>query len=217
MPLEQRVACTVVTTTATQRHLTRRALWLAVFTVVYNLAEGVLAVVAGLAAGLVSVVGFGFDSGIESASAVLLGLRLVARLRDGEHDERRERLTLRAIALTFFALAAYVVVEGVRELLVGERPDASPLGVAVLLASLIVMPVLVALKVRVGRRLGDRLILADAAETRVCILLSVSTLAGLLVYQFTGAWWADPVAGFVIAAFAIREGREAWEGDLEDD
>lgn len=195
--------------------LTRRALRLARFTVAYNVVEGAVAIGAGLAAGLVSVVGFGVDSAIESASAVLVGARLAARLRNGEPDEVRERRALRFVALTFFALAAYVTVEGVWSLVTGDVPDSSPLSIAVLVASLVVMPLLAAAKQRVGRALGDdRLILADAAETRICVLLSVSTLLGVGLFQLTGAAWLDPLAGFVIAAFAIHEGREAWEGEL---
>lgn len=197
--------------------LTRRALRLAQFTVGYNVIEGVVAITAGLAAGLVSVVGFGIDSGIESIAAVLVGLRLAARLRHGEADERKERITLRFVAVTFFLLAAYVVVEGIRNLLNGERPESSTVSIVLLVASIIVMPVLAAAKTRVGRRLGDNLILADAAETRVCVLLSISTLLGVVLFQLTGAAWLDPVAGFVIAAFAIHEGREAWEGELVED
>lgn len=197
--------------------LTRRGLRLARLTVAYNVVEGVVAVAAGLAAGLVSVVGFGVDSAIESTAAVLVALRLSARLRHGEADERRERLALRGVAVTFFVLAAYVTVEGVRSLTAGERPDASPWAVGVLVASLVLMPVLARAKRRVGERLADRLILADAAETRICVLLSASTLLGLVLYALTGAAWLDPVAGFVIAAFAVREGREAWEGELVED
>lgn len=194
--------------------LTRRGLRLARFTVGYNVVEGVVALAAGVSAGLVSVVGFGIDSGIESIAAVLVALRLAARLRNGTPDERKEKLTLRLVALTFFLLAAYVTVQGVRSLVTGEEPETSPLAVGVLVASLIVMPVLAALKTRVGRALADSLILADAAETRICVLLSVSTLLGLVLYALTGAAWLDPVAGFVIAAFAVHEGKEAWEGEL---
>lgn len=197
-----------------RERLTRRGLRLEQFTVAYNLAEGVIAVAAGLVAGLVSLVGFGLDSGIESASAVLVGLRLAARLRHGHADEDRERRTLRFVALTFFALAAYVSVQGLRGLIGDERPDTSVPGLVLLAASVIVMPVLARAKRRVGLALGDRLILADAAETRICLLLSVSTLTGLGLYAVTGQTWLDPVAGFVIAAFALREGREAWEGEL---
>ena len=197
--------------------LTRRGLHLARFTVAYNVAEGAVAITAGLGAGLVSVIGFGIDSGIESFAAVLVGARLAARLRHGEADERTERLALKAVAVTFFVLAAYVIAAGIRGLVVGEIPTSSPLSIVVLVASLVVMPVLAAAKRRVGLRLGDNLILADAAETRICILLSISTLTGVGLYQLTGASWLDPVAGFVIAAFAVHEGRESWTGELVED
>lgn len=197
---------------AETERLTRRGLRLAQFTVAYNVVEGVVAVTAGLLAGLVSLVGFGFDSGIESAASVLVGLRLAARLRDGQADEAKERRALKAVAITFFVLAAYVIIEGTRSLIGGEEPDTSIVGLVLLAASVVVMPLLARAKRRVGEQLGgDQLILADAAETKLCVLLSISTLAGLGLYALTGAAWLDAVAGFVIAAFAIHEGREAWE------
>ncbi|MCX6405518.1 MAG: cation transporter [Propionibacteriales bacterium] len=203
---------------ARDQHLTKRGLRLAQFTVGYNVIEGAVAIAAGILAGLVSLVGFGFDSGIESIAAVLVGLRLAARLRSGEADEDRERRALKMVAGTFFLLAAYVIFEGTRNLISGETPDNSVVGIVLLIASIVIMPVLAYAKKRVGIQLNnDPLILADAAETRICVLLSVSTLIGLLLYAWTGAAWIDPVAGFVIAAFAIHEGREAWEGELVED
>jgi divalent metal cation (Fe/Co/Zn/Cd) transporter len=201
-------------TSQRSEQLTRRGLRLAKFTVAYNTIEGIVAIAAGIAAGVVSLVGFGFDSGIESATAVLVGIRLAARLRNGDADEEKERSTLKFVSITFFALAAYVVIAGVRDLLIGSRPDASPIGIGLLIASVVVMPILASVKKRVGMALGDNLILADAAETRICVLLSISTLLGLVLYALTGAAWIDPVAGFVIAIFAINEGREAWHGEL---
>jgi divalent metal cation (Fe/Co/Zn/Cd) transporter len=202
-------------TDAETKRLTRRGLRLAQFTVAYNVVEGVVAVTAGLLAGLVSLVGFGVDSGIESAASVLVGLRLAARLRHGEADETKERRALKAVAITFFVLAAYVIIEGIRSLVGGETPDTSTVGLVLLATSVVVMPLLARAKRRVGEQLGgDQLILADAAETKICVLLSISTLAGLGLYTLTGAAWLDPVAGFVIAAFAIHEGREAWHGEL---
>lgn len=202
-----------LTSVETER-LTRRGLRLAQFTVAYNVVEGFVAVTAGLMAGLVSVVGFGLDSAIESIAAFLVALRLSARLRHGCADERKERRTLRLVAVSFFILAAYVTFEGVRSLVSGEEPEHSTVAIVLLVLSLIVMPVLAAAKKRVGTALRDNLILADAVETKICVLLSISTLAGLVLFQLTGAAWLDPVAGFVIAAFAIHEGREAWAGEL---
>lgn len=195
--------------------LTRRGLLLARATIVWNVVEGVVAVSAGLAAGLVSVIGFGLDSAIESVSAVLVAMRLSARLRHGEADEARERRALKGVALTFFALAAWTTAAGIRALVVGERPETSPVAVGLLVVSLIAMPVLARAKTRVGRALDDDpLILADAAETRVCALLSASTLVAVVGFALTGATWLDPVGGFVIAVVAVREGLEAWEGEL---
>ncbi|GAB3247032.1 cation transporter [Alteromonas gracilis] len=207
-----------ILTAEEEERLTRRGLRLAQFTVAYNVVEGAVAITVGLMAGLVSLVGFGLDSGIESAASVLVGLRLAARLRHGEADEAKERRALKAVAVTFFVLAAYVVFEGVRSLLSDDKPETSTVGIVLLAASVVVMPVLAAAKRRVGVALGnDQLILADAAETRICVLLSISTLAGLGLFALTGAAWLDPVAGFVIAGFAVMEGREAWEGELVED
>ncbi|GAB4082791.1 cation transporter [Modestobacter muralis] len=209
---------TTALTSAETERLTRRGLRLTQFTVLYNVAEGAIAITVGILAGLVSLIGFGLDSGIESASAVLVGLRLAARLRNGEADEAKERRALKAVAITFFVLAAYVIVEGIRSLLSDEEPDTSIVGLVLLAASVVIMPLLARAKRRVGLALGgDRLILADAAETRICVLLSISTLISLGLYALVGWTWLDPVAGFVIAAFAISEGREAWEGELVED
>ena len=203
---------------AEAERLTKRGLRLAQFTVTYNLAEGAIAITAGVLAGLVSLIGFGLDSGIESAAAVLVGLRLAARLRHGEADPAKERRTLKAVAVTFFVLAAYVVVEGIRSLVGGETPDPSIVGLILLAASVVIMPLLARAKRKVAQQLGgDQLILADAAETQICVLLSISTLVSLGLYTLVGWSWLDPVAGFIIALFAIHEGREAWEGELAGD
>ncbi|RIX30451.1 cation transporter [Amnibacterium setariae] len=195
----------------------RAAVTLSIFTIAYNVVEGVVALVAGAAAGAVSLVGFGLDSGIEVASAAVVLVRLLADLRGREPDERAERIALRLIAGTFFALAAYLLVDGVVALVSAERPDTSVVGIVLTALSIVVMPLLAAAKRRVGLRLGSALVVADAAETRLCALLSVSTFAGLLAFALLGWTWLDPVAGFVIAAFAVLEGREAWEGELVEE
>jgi divalent metal cation (Fe/Co/Zn/Cd) transporter len=121
------------------------------------------------------------------------------------------------VAVSFFILAAYVTIEGIRSVVMGEEPERSPVATSLLVLSLIVMPVLASAKTRVGNALKDNLILADAAETKIFALLSVSTFLGVDLFQLTGAAWLDPVAGFVIAAFAIHEGHEGWAGELVDD
>lgn len=199
--------------TTTVPALNRRAVGLAWFTILYNAAEGVLTVAGGIAAGATSLVGFGLDSGIEVLSAIVVLTAVRAELAGRELDERREHIALRIIAVTFFLLAAYLAIDGIRDLASGSRPEVSLLGIVVTAVSIVVMPTLAALKARTGHQLGSAIILADAAETRLCALLSVSTFLGLLGYSIFGWTWLDPVAGFVIAAFAVMEGREAWSGD----
>jgi divalent metal cation (Fe/Co/Zn/Cd) transporter len=190
-----------------------RAVGYEVATIGYNVVEGVIAVSAGLVAGSVALTGFGVDSGIEVAAATVVLWRLLAELRGGEVDERKERRALRFIAVTFFALAAYVLLEGTRDLITGEIPDTSTVGIVLTGLSIVIMPALGWAKLRAGEELGSRLVIADAAETKLCAWLSVSTFAGLIGFALVGATWIDSVAGFVVAWFAVREGREAWEGD----
>ncbi|CCG02781.1 cation transporter [Blastococcus saxobsidens] len=121
------------------------------------------------------------------------------------------------MVVTFRVLAAYVTFEGVRSLVGGEEPGTSVVALVLLAASIVVMPLLARAKRHVGERLRDPLILAHAAETRICVLLSISTLLGLGLYAVVGWPWLDPVSGFVIAAFSVHEGREAWEGELDED
>jgi divalent metal cation (Fe/Co/Zn/Cd) transporter len=195
----------------------RRAVRLEQLTIGYNLVEGVIAVTFGLLAGSIALTGFGFDSWIEVAAATVVLQRLLAELRHGQVDQTRQRRALRFIAITLFALAAYVTVEGFRDLLVAARPETSPVGIGLTAASLVIMPALARFKRQAGQALGSPLVVADAAETRLCAWLSVSTLAGLVAYATVGWTWIDPAAGFVIAAFALKEGKEAWEGELACD
>lgn len=195
----------------------RRAVRWEQVTIGYNVIEGVIAVTAGLAAGSIALVGFGFDSVIEVAAAAVVLHRLLAQNRGGHIDEANERRALRFIAITFFALAIYVVVEGIRDLVTGERPDTSLIGIVLTALSLVIMPWLAGAKHRAGEQMQSRLVLADAAETKLCAWLSGSTFAGLLAYALVAWTWLDAAAGFVIALFAISEGREAWEGELVED
>ncbi|TFV47499.1 cation transporter [Blastococcus sp. TF02A_35] len=195
----------------------RRAIRLEQVTIGYNVVEMVIAVAAGLTAGLISLVGFGIDSGIEVAAATVVLIRLYAEFRGGDVDEVKERRALKFIAVTFFALAAYVTYEGVMRLFGDETPETSLVGVILVGASVVIMPWLARAKRRAGEALGSRLVIADAAETRLCAWLSVSTFIGLLAFTAFGWTWVDAVAGFVIAGFAVMEGKEAWEGEIACD
>lgn len=203
-------------TVAGASHAVRTARRLEAATAGWNALESAVAVVSGLVAGSVALTGFGLDSGIEVVSALVV-LNRLRIANEGEAHEERERRALRVIAITFFALALYLVVDGVVSLARASRPTTSPAGIAISAAALVVMPVLARAKGAAGRRIDGRLgalVLADAAETRLCALLAVATLGGLLAYSLAGWWWADPAAGFVIVYFALSEGIEAWRGQL---
>ena len=192
----------------------RRAVVLEQATIGYNVVEGIVAVTFGIVAGSIALTGFGFDSWIEVTAAAVVLRRLRAEIAGGEPDEAKERRALRVVAVTFFVLAAYVTIEGIRDLVVGDEPSISVLGMVLTGLSAVIMPTLARLKRTAGGTMNSRLVLADAAETELCAWLSVSTLAGLVGFAAFGLSWIDPAAGFVIAYFAIREGREAWEGEL---
>ena len=203
-----------MTITATEhRRLARLALWLAGLTIAWNVIEAVVAISAGIAAGSIALVGFGFDSTIEVGSAFVVVWQFRGELRGG-YDEAREQRALRLIAITFFVLAAYITIEAVRDLFfVDSEADESIVGIVLAVLSLIVMPALAFAKRRVATALGSPTLRADAAETMLCAWLSLVLLGGLVLNATAGWWWADPLAAIGIAILAFKEGREAWEGD----
>lgn len=186
----------------------RRAQLLAAASVAYNVIEAAIAITAGLVAGSVALVGFGLDSVVEVSS----GLIILWQFRH-HIPESRERQALRLMALSFFALAAYVTFESSRALLGDHDPDDSPIGIGLASASLAIMPALSWLQRRTGRELGSGAVVADSTQTLLCTYLSAVLLAGLLLNTTLGWSWADPIAGLVIAAVAVREGVEAWRGE----
>lgn len=196
--------------------LLRRALWLALFTVGWNLVEGVVAITAAALADSRALVGFGVDSFVESISAAVLIWRLRVEQGSPERAEQVEQRALRLIGFAFFALAAVVAIESARSLLAGDRPESSAIGIALTALSLVVMPVLASAKRRTGEALGQRSITADSAQTLACAYLSAVVLAGLTLNAALGWWWADPVAALGVAAFLVQEGREAFEGEDND-
>lgn len=188
--------------------LGRRAQLLAGASVAYNGIKAVIAITAGLVAGSVALVGFGLDSIVEVSS----GLIILWQFRHAL-PESREKQALRLMALSFFALAAYVTFESVRALLGDHDPDPSPVGIALATASLGIMPFLSWAQRRTGRALGSHAVVADSTQTLLCTYLSAVLLVGLVLNATLGWSWADPIAGLVIAAVAIREGRDAWRGE----
>jgi divalent metal cation (Fe/Co/Zn/Cd) transporter len=197
-----------VLTRGERARLGRRAQWLAGASVAYNVLEAVVAVAAGLIAGSVALVGFGLDSVVEVSSGLIILWQFRHRM-----PESRERQALRLMALAFFALGAYVTVESVRALFFGGQPESSPVGIGLAIASLVIMPFLSWAQRRTGRALGSVTVVADSTQTLLCTYLSAVLLVGLVLNASLGWGWADPIAGLVIAAVAVREGLEAWRGE----
>jgi divalent metal cation (Fe/Co/Zn/Cd) transporter len=195
------------TTTAGQRRvlLTRRIRILVATAIGYNIAEAVVGLTAGAAAGSPALIGFGLDSVVEVSSAVAVAWQFSAT-----DPQTREKAALRLIALCFFALAVYVGVDSVLSLVGLGEPRPSPVGIGLAAVSLVVMPTLSLLQRRAGREVGSRSAVADSNQTLLCTYLSGVLLVGLVLNSQLGWTWADPVAALAIAAFALREGIEAW-------
>ena len=188
--------------------LTRRVQLLVAATITYNVIEAVVAITAGTIASSTALIGFGLDSVIEVSSAAAVAWQFAAR-----DPETREKVTLRIIAMSFFALAAYIAVESVRALVGDNEVEHSTVGLFLAALSLAIMPVLSYAQRRAGRELGSRTAVADSKQTLLCTYLSAVVLVGLGVNSLFGWSWADPIAALVIAAVAVKEGREAWRGD----
>jgi divalent metal cation (Fe/Co/Zn/Cd) transporter len=201
-------AASVHLTQARQAVLSRRIRWLVATTIGYNLIEAAVAITAGTVASSTALIGFGLDSFIEVSSAAAVAWQFATR-----DPQRHEKTTLRIIAGSFFALAAYITVEALRALTGSGSADPSTVGLALAASSLLVMPTLSYAQRRAGRELGSRSAVADSKQTLLCTYLSAVLLAGLGVNTLFGWSWADPVAALAIAAVAIREGHQAWRGD----
>jgi divalent metal cation (Fe/Co/Zn/Cd) transporter len=188
--------------------LRRRIRWLVAATITYNVVEAVVAITAGTIASSVALIGFGLDSVIEVSSAAAVAWQFA-----GPDPERREKVALRVIAGSFFALAAYVTVEAVRTLVGGDPPDHSGIGIVLVSISVVVMPFLSWAQRRAGRELGSASAVADSRQTLLCTYLSAAVLLGLVLNSAMGWWWADPLVALGLAAVAVREGREALRGE----
>lgn len=192
--------------------LVRRGRYLEYFTIGYNSLEGLIAVAAGLLAGSIALVGFGFDSLIEVTSGALLLWRLHADV-DEEKRERVEAITLRLVGICFLVLALYVTYDSVESLLRHQAPDESLIGIILAAVSLIVMPLLVRAKRRIARSINSGALMADSKQTELCTYLSAILLGGLLLNALLGWWWADPVAALIMIPIIAKEGIEALRGE----
>ena len=190
-----------------RRVLSRRIRFFVAATITYNAVEAVIAVGEGTRVSSAALLGFGLDSVIEVSSAAAVAWQFA-----GRNPESREKTALRIIAFSFFGLAAYVTVDSGRALLGHGEAEPSQIGVALAAVSLAVMPVLSWAQRRAGRELGSLSAVADSKQTLLCTYMSAALLVGLLLNSLAGWAWADPVAGLVIAAVALREGVQAWRG-----
>ncbi len=188
--------------------LSRRIRLFVAATISYNVVEAAIALTEGTRVSSVALIGFGLDSAIEVASAAAVAWQFSAR-----DPETREKVTLRIIAFSFFALAAYVTLDALRTLFgIGEAQH-SPIGIALAAVSLAIMPVLSYGQRRAGRELESLSAVADSKQTLLCTYLSGVLLVGLLLNSLFGWSWADPIAALIIAVIAVKEGRNAWKGD----
>lgn len=188
--------------------LTRRIRLFVAATITYNVVEAVVAITAGTVASSTALIGFGLDSVIEVSSAAAVAWQFA-----GKDPQARERTALRAIAWSFFALAAYVSLDAVVALAGGTHAGHSTVGLLLATVSLAVMPLLSFGQRRAGRQLNSRSAVADSKQTLLCTYLSAVLLVGLAVNSLFGLAWADPLAALVIAVVAVKEGRDAWRGD----
>ncbi|WP_040709173.1 cation transporter [Nocardiopsis potens] len=191
--------------------LTRRIRLLVAATIAYNAVEAVVAIGAGAAASSAALIGFGLDSVIEVSSALAVAWQFSAR--QAAVRRAREKRAMRIIAVAFFALAGYVAVEALRALLGGGEAEPSGAGIAIAALSVAVMPFLSLAQRRAGRELGSASAVADSKQTLLCTYLSAALLVGLVLNAVLGWSWADPAVALLIAALAVKEGREAWRGD----
>jgi divalent metal cation (Fe/Co/Zn/Cd) transporter len=191
--------------------LQRRGFWLEYASMAWMTVEATVAIISGILASSIALIGFGLDSVIEFFAAAVV----VWQLR-GNVSEERETWALRLIGGTFFALAAYLTIESLTDLVSQHRPEQSTAGIAVTAAALVVMPLLALAKRRTGQLLGNRTLIADAAESAFCAFTSAAALLGIGLNAWLGWWWADPAAALVIAGLAVREGIEAWAADDDD-
>ncbi|WP_251041882.1 cation diffusion facilitator family transporter [Arthrobacter sp. ISL-30] len=189
--------------------LSRRVRLFAAATITYNVVEAIVALWAGAVADSSALIGFGLDSVIEVASAVALSWQFSVK-----DPERREHLTLRIIAVSFFALAVFVALDAIRSLTGGREAQHSGAGIVIAALSLVIMPILSWQQRRAGRELGSRTAVADSKQTLLCTYLSAVLLAGLTLNSTLGWRWADAGAALVIAVIAVREGINAWRGDV---
>ncbi|MDQ6736785.1 MAG: cation transporter [Gemmatimonadota bacterium] len=196
--------------------LVRRGLWLSYITIGYNSIEAGASIFIGLTSGSVGLLGFGVDSAIEVTSSAAAQWRLRSD-RDATHRDRVEQLSLRIIGWCFLGLAAYVAFDSVKSLWLGERPERSVPGIAILALSVVIMPILARAKRRQARAMNSGALTADARQTSLCAYLSAIALVGVALNVLVGWWWADPAAALLMVPIIAKEGVEGLRGGMACD
>jgi divalent metal cation (Fe/Co/Zn/Cd) transporter len=197
---------------AERERLLRRARLLAYAGIGWHVVEFAIALAAGLAASSIALVGFGVDSLIEALAGAVV-VWLFAAQREG--SARAERRAQQVIAASFFLLAAYIGIEAIRALVGGDEPSASWVGIGLAAVTAPTMPLLARWKTRLAEQLGSSAAASEGAQTMLCAYLSIALLVGLGANALAGWWWADPLAGLVIAGVAVREGVQGWRGKAD--
>jgi len=195
---------------ADRERLIRRARGLAWIGLAWHVLETAIAIAAGLLAGSIALVGFGADSLVEALAGLVVLWRFAAARSASDAAERRAQ---QLIAISFYAVAAYVGVEALRSLATADEPDASWIGIALAAFTLATMPPLASAKARVADALGSSATKSESRQTTLCAYLSAALLVGLGANAVLGWWWADPLTALVIAAVAVQEGRKSWAGE----
>jgi divalent metal cation (Fe/Co/Zn/Cd) transporter len=172
--------------------------------------EGGVAILAGVLAGSIALVGFGIDSAIEGFASAIIVWRFTGQRMFSASAERRAQ---KLVALQFFLLAPYVGFESVKALVAGDHPETSVLGIALSASSVVIMPYLGIAKQRLADRLGSAATRGEGRQNMLCAYLAGALLVGLLGNALFGAWWLDPAVGLLIATVAVKEGLEAWRGE----
>ena len=190
--------------------LARRARLLSWLSLAWMTVEGAVAILAGLAAGSIALIGFGLDSAIEGFASVVIVWRFTgSRIFSDAAETRAQKL----VAIQFFVLAPYVAVESVRSLINGDRPDETLVGILLAVGSVVFMPILGIAKQRIADQIGSAATKGEGRQNMLCAYLAGALLIGLLANALVGAWWLDAAVGLLIAFVAVKEGREAWRGE----
>ncbi|MFC4691338.1 cation diffusion facilitator family transporter [Dokdonia genika] len=196
----------------TRKNNLKQARTLQIWNVIYDVIEVVVSLIAGFTANSSALIGWGLDSTIEVVSAGTLGWRLHGEIKgiDEEKVKRRQKVTLNVIAISFTLICVFISYDSITKLINQETANWSTMGLIILLVSLVVNPILIYFKRKYGKKLDSPALLADAKDTFICLYQTVVVLIGLLLVNWLGWWWADPVAALLIVPYAAKEGWEAY-------